>query len=106
MSVPPSAPRAAWGSILIMRFTIMGEAFPDPKDFDTWVSTPMWPGNDPSENVAYTSQHDAITKYVREDMGIINRKVTHICQGLVGQQSARFEQGIDHQVRMLQLGMS
>ncbi|CAL8471742.1 g11284 [Coccomyxa elongata] len=79
-----------------MRFTIMGEQFPDPGDFGTWVTTPMWPGNRPAENLSYSMQAAAIKKYLQQGMKIYVRKVTHIFRVLAARNLD--EGGIDDKV--------
>lgn len=92
------------GQHFVVRFTFLGEPFPDPLDFDAWVSTPMWPGNDPSQNMSYSAQAESIKGYVREQMGIHVRKVTHIFRVLAAR--AMDEMGVDDRVGSFSSGLS
>lgn len=92
-------PHGSLGCWLVARFTISGEPFPNPKNFKRWVMTPMWPGTSAKENLTYQQQHDRINKYLRTELGIWARKVTHIFRVL----SARTldEGGVDDHVSPL-----
>jgi hypothetical protein len=93
---PALCPHGSLGQHLVNRFTIMAEPFPDPHDFDKWVKTPVWPANNPRENLSYTTQAMAIKRYVRDEMGIHVRKVTHIFRVLATRNLD--EEGIDERV--------
>jgi len=79
-----------------MRYTHAGEPFPDPRDLSRWNHTPVWPGNDPTANLGYQHQHQAITDLLGE-LKIVIKKKTHAFRVL----SARTldESGIDDRVR-------
>ncbi|CAL8471208.1 g10750 [Coccomyxa elongata] len=73
--IPAMCPHGSLGQHLVMRFTVGCEPFPSPLDFELWVTTPMWPGYDPRQNVSYSQQAQAIKHYLEEELGIYVRKV-------------------------------
>lgn len=81
----------------------MAEPFPDPGDFDTWVATPMWPGNNPAQNLSYSMQAKAIKMYLENGMEVFVRKVTHIFRVLAARDLD--EEGVDDKVSMKSLRM-
>ena len=89
-------PHGSLGQWLVLRYTILSERIPNPKNFKRWVMTPMWPGSSARENLTYQQQHDRINKYLRKELGFYVRKVTHIFRVL----SARTldESGVDDHV--------
>ena len=94
--IPAVCPHGTLGQHLALRYTIMGEPFPNPKNFKRWVMTPMWPGTSAKQNLTYQQQYERINKYLRKELGIWVRKVTHIFRVL----SARTldESGVDDHV--------
>ncbi len=97
--IPAMCPHGSLGQHLVMRFTEGTEPFPSPSDFELWVTTPMWPGNDPRQNVSYSQQAQAIKHYLEEELGIHVRKVTHIFRVLAARDLD--EAGIDDKVTMV-----
>lgn len=95
---PALCPHGSLGQHLVMRFTVSAEPFPDARDFDVWVTTPLWPGNNRKENLSYPVQAEAIKKYLQQELGIYVRKVTHIFRVLAARNLD--EVGIDDKVGM------
>ncbi len=61
---------------LVHRFTVKGELFPDPGDGETWNNVPLFPANDPSQNISYQQQYQNI-KALLDKLGINIQKATH-----------------------------
>lgn len=97
--IPAMCPHGSLGQHLVMRFTVGSEPFPSPQDFGVWVTTPMWPGYDPTQNVSYSQQAEAIKHYLEKELGIYVRKVTHIFRVLAARNLD--EVGIDDKVSHL-----
>lgn len=68
--------QGAMARLLVQRFTMNREPFPDPRDKQTWRNTPVWPGDDPTSSISYTQQADCLREYLQE-AGIFIRKLTH-----------------------------
>ena len=68
----------ALGQHLVKRFTIDSEPFPDPRNSTQWNSTAMWTANQPNKALSYTEHAASVNKYVRGELEIIVKKVTHI----------------------------
>lgn len=93
--IPALCPHGSLGYHLVIRFAV--EPFPDPLDFDVWVTTPMWPGNDPTKNLSYSMEATAIKGYL-QDLEMHVRKVTHIFRVLAAR--SLDELGVDDKVNL------
>ena len=68
----------ALGQWLVMPFAIRGDHFPNSWNIKRWLMTQMWPGNSASCNVTYQRQTDDVNLYLRTELNILVRKVTHV----------------------------
>jgi hypothetical protein len=73
---PLLCPQGALGRHLVTRFTLDGEAFPDPADRHTWVHTALWTGQDPQASVEYTTCVRNFAGYL-EDAEVVIKKKMH-----------------------------
>ena len=67
----------ALGQWLFFQYSIRGDPFPDPEDWDIWMTAALFPAAKRDSNISYSQMLYLVNKYLKE-CELFTRKKTHL----------------------------